>query len=539
MAEQTILSPSPEVQHLPTLFRRVRNGELRIPAFQRGFVWTEQQILSLLDSVYRGYPIGSLLLWKVNEPILKIESREDFPFPEVATKYPMSFVLDGMQRISTLYGVFHYGDLNVSKLFDVHFDLLTEKFTYPADFDEEGSYIPLAHLFSPREFLRDQQHLIERRDGELLIDRAIKIHSVFQEYMLPLVTIEGRTANDVVQIFERVNSTGMSLSSVDFMRAVTWSEHFDLNQEISGIRKSLENIGFQFDDETVVKVMAVILGRDPTPNSMLTLRQCSYRELLEGVETTEKILVQVVEMLRTELNIGSTDYIPYQGQVLVLAKMLASGFGTEAADLGVRWFIATGLNEALRGKPDNYLIRVMNRAAPSDPGRTPSLDIQLALDPAILISRRFIRMRALSAAVATLFSIYRARSIFTGEIIDPATYMSEFTTKPFVPIWDQKTIENQMGASSSKLIPNMMLVSEHDAIALRKISLLQALVDVRERFGDRTEEVLDSQFISEEEIRHLEKGDASVFLFHRSYRIMTAAGHFLAEKGQPQSPDTR
>jgi hypothetical protein len=95
MTEHTILSPSPEVQYLPALFRRVRNGELRIPAFQRGFVWTEEKILSLLDSVYRGYPIGSLLLWKVSEPILKIETREDIPFPDVDTKFPMSFVLDG------------------------------------------------------------------------------------------------------------------------------------------------------------------------------------------------------------------------------------------------------------------------------------------------------------------------------------------------------------------------------------------------------------------------------------------------------------
>ena len=255
--------------------------------------------MSLLDSVYRGYPIGSLLLSKVNEPILKIESRENIPFPEVDPKYPMSFVLDGMQRVSTLYGVCHYGEPKISPLFDIHFDLRAEKFILSSDLEEKAAYIPLAHLFSPRDLLKDQQQLIENHDGELLIDRTIKIHSVFQEYMLPLVTIEGRTASDVVLMFERVNSTGMSLSSVDFMRAVTWSEHFDVNQEIAKAIKNLEHIEFQFDDETIVKVMAVILGREPTPNSMLTLRQCSYQELHEAIEKTETTLVEVVEMLRT------------------------------------------------------------------------------------------------------------------------------------------------------------------------------------------------------------------------------------------------
>jgi hypothetical protein len=415
-------------------------------------------------------------------------------------------------------------------MFNVYFDLVNERFAYPPDFEEDVAYIPLAHLFSPREFLQDQQRLIGMSDSEALIDRTIKIHSVFQEYMVPLVTIESRTVNDVVQIFERVNSTGMSLSSVDFMRAVTWSENFDLNHEITTVIENLEDKGFQFDDETVVKVMAVILEREPTPNSMLTLRQCSYRELHAAIAKTEETLTRVVQMLRAQLNVGSADYIPYQGQVLVLSKMLSSGYEAEAADLGMRWFLAAGLNEALRGKPDNYLVRVMNAAAPSDPGRSPSLDIRLALDPGILVSRRFIRMRALSAAIATLFSINHARSIFTGDIIAPETYMSEFTSKPFVPIWDYDSLQTTIGeVSSSKLIPNMLLVSEDDEIELKKSSPLRALVSIRERLGNRADQVLVSQFISDDSLKHLARPDPALFLFERSDIMLTAAGSFLAK----------
>ena len=61
--------PRPEVHHLPTIFRRLQSGEIRVPAFQRSFRWTEAQILSLLDSVIRGYPIGSMLLWEVRQQV--------------------------------------------------------------------------------------------------------------------------------------------------------------------------------------------------------------------------------------------------------------------------------------------------------------------------------------------------------------------------------------------------------------------------------------------------------------------------------------
>ena len=49
------------------LISRIEQGDIKIPAFQRGFVWTQEQVIQLLDSMYRNYPIGSVLLWVVSE----------------------------------------------------------------------------------------------------------------------------------------------------------------------------------------------------------------------------------------------------------------------------------------------------------------------------------------------------------------------------------------------------------------------------------------------------------------------------------------
>src|SRR3954462_7856987 len=100
-------APKPEVVYLPAIFRSIRSGETRAPAFQRGFVWKPPQIFELLESVYKSYPIGSLLLWQVDQSIMRTDLSGSVPFPHPPVTGLVDFVLDGMQRISTLYGAFH------------------------------------------------------------------------------------------------------------------------------------------------------------------------------------------------------------------------------------------------------------------------------------------------------------------------------------------------------------------------------------------------------------------------------------------------
>src|SRR5437868_12385722 len=102
----SIGSPQPSVLHLVTLFRMITAGEIRIPAFQREFVWKEKQIIELLESVLQGYPIGSILLWAADSKLLNIAPVGATSFPVVEERFPTNYVLDGMQRLSTLYGVF-------------------------------------------------------------------------------------------------------------------------------------------------------------------------------------------------------------------------------------------------------------------------------------------------------------------------------------------------------------------------------------------------------------------------------------------------
>ena len=85
------------------------------------------------------------------------------------------------------------------------------------------------------------------------------------------------------------------------MRAVTRSENFDLNAEIERITAPLGQQGFVIPSDTLVKVLAVTMGQDPTPESMLELRSASSRNLHEGVKRSESALQKAITFLIEEL----------------------------------------------------------------------------------------------------------------------------------------------------------------------------------------------------------------------------------------------
>ncbi len=58
---------TPTAEKIDKLIKRIDSGDIRIPAFQRAYVWKQNQILELLDSIVTNYPIGSILLWYTND----------------------------------------------------------------------------------------------------------------------------------------------------------------------------------------------------------------------------------------------------------------------------------------------------------------------------------------------------------------------------------------------------------------------------------------------------------------------------------------
>src|SRR3954469_14754812 len=100
--------PQPSIDRINSLAKRILDADILLPKFQRNFVWERPQIISLLDSVGRGYPIGSVLLWQSRQELRSENRIADLEIELPKPDYPVNYLLDGQQRLSTICGAMYW-----------------------------------------------------------------------------------------------------------------------------------------------------------------------------------------------------------------------------------------------------------------------------------------------------------------------------------------------------------------------------------------------------------------------------------------------
>ena len=117
---------------LPRIFQELENGNMRIPRFQRAYVWERTKIVSLLNSIYKQYPIGSFFLWDSDmrmDGFCRDITELGFPNKPEASNF--SFILDGQQRITSLYVALRGKTLNDVDYSKICFNLDKKLFMVP------------------------------------------------------------------------------------------------------------------------------------------------------------------------------------------------------------------------------------------------------------------------------------------------------------------------------------------------------------------------------------------------------------------------
>jgi uncharacterized protein with ParB-like and HNH nuclease domain len=83
------------------LINDVKRGLIKIPQFQRDFIWSKEKAASLMDSIVKGYPIGTIILWKTKETLRSVRNLGGVSLPETPLGDFIQYVLDGQQRLTT------------------------------------------------------------------------------------------------------------------------------------------------------------------------------------------------------------------------------------------------------------------------------------------------------------------------------------------------------------------------------------------------------------------------------------------------------
>lgn len=305
--------PKPEIYRLEELALQVRVGDIKLPKFQRPFVWKESDILKLFDSIYKGYPIGSLLIWNSSQ---KLVSEREILGVVINQKtnpdYPTNYLLDGQQRLTSLCGALFWDGKDESSEWNIGFNLDQETFFHMKNAPEGDAYFPLSKLLTTSDFLKQCTKYDISPRGSKHIEKAEQLLRAIKDYKIAVVKIGDMTVEEVAPIFERINSTGRKLTIVDLMMAATWSDNFDLNSEIIKIQEACEDLGFTgTPSKIILRSLSATANLGINKDDIQKLRRLQPKELSKITQKTLKAAQSASAFFMDYMGIYDFSYIPY------------------------------------------------------------------------------------------------------------------------------------------------------------------------------------------------------------------------------------
>ncbi len=331
----------PEIVFIFELLKDIREGKIRIPRFQRPYVWRRGQMIDLLDSIRRHYPIGSLLVWDTES---KYASTSRIGPVEVGPPTGnASYVLDGHQRLSTLAGAFlRDGHKDVEGVDDpgrwmIWYNLDKEYFEHQRPTDIRSWHFPLWKLLDTFDFLNECERLKEEGGAKAqeYVERIRQLLEGFQSYKIPVVRILNTDLGQAVEIFARLNSKGQRISTDQIVSALAYGEgdrgvtDFNLATEIDKILQDIRELGFGgLQREFILRTVLAVLGEDIYQKDWTQIfigktragkdRSGLKSRLPDSIEPTKKALVRSIDFLRGQ-GIDTDKLLPYSMQIVLLA----------------------------------------------------------------------------------------------------------------------------------------------------------------------------------------------------------------------------
>lgn len=303
--------------NLKKVFSELENGNIKIPRFQRGYVWERSKIVKLLNSIYSQYPIGSFFIW-VASLDYKNFCREltELNLPEQPESNNFSFILDGQQRITSLYVSLKGKRLNGIDFSAICFNLEKKEFQIPRLKNEKHN-IPAWKLFDTTAYgdVLTDYAISDRENGSNYSTIWRECQQVFTDYPISVIKTLKMDLEQVVTIFERINQGGKRLSLFDLVHASAWSQDFDLRDKISIFNREHNVINFGgLENEVFIQSLALNAFDDCRNYNQLHLTADIASRLWD--KTTECLRLSI-DFIKT-LGVRFIDFIPYSSFLPVI-----------------------------------------------------------------------------------------------------------------------------------------------------------------------------------------------------------------------------
>lgn len=349
---------------LITYLEELRNCNYQIPTFQRDVVWRQENVKKLWDSIYKFYPLGSILVWKTDVQLHNhrqigghVIDNENFDRAEY------QYLLDGQQRTTSLltslfggkiegrddFNPSLYVDLTITNDEETDDESYKKRFLYWSEIDDkdgkyvrntsqmkkfkEGLIVKLSDIKNNFEHVQETivnhpevaQQYNHRYWAELRT-----IQQVLLNYRISFIELKGIKVSEVCQIFERINQAGKPLEIFDIVVAKTYrpktstDEGFYLRELIDNFKTKNASRFMQIDYFDYLQIIAILIRenilnsgvRNITPTYLNNIKS----EEIEFIwQKAQNAMLKTFDFFENTLNIKSPSLIPYRYFYLTLA----------------------------------------------------------------------------------------------------------------------------------------------------------------------------------------------------------------------------
>jgi Protein of unknown function DUF262 len=323
------------------LLHRVRAGNVRIPPFQRPLMWDRPDKAELFDSIYRGYPVGTLLLWKRAAPAATVQ------LGALELKAPgrpeALWLVDGQQRVATLAeALLRKPDANELALV---FDLAVRRFVWQRGGKDRT--LPLSVVLDGAEL---GEWVVEARLSKNDRQLAFDVGKRIREYQVPAYVVLDPDEDVLRTIFHRTNATGKRLSEEDVFLALSGRKHKGkAPASLRDVARRSLRVGFgalkERDARTALEaVNKLAKGRDIP-------RALEGSASADALAQTSRALRKAVAFLQQDAGVPHVALLPCALPLAVLSKFfhLFREPRTRNRILLRRWLWRGSMREAIAG----------------------------------------------------------------------------------------------------------------------------------------------------------------------------------------------
>jgi hypothetical protein len=346
-----------------TILDHIDNGHMALPEFQRGYVWNRDQVRGLFDSLYKRHPIGGLLVWATES--ISADHRGGTALAPGIVK----LLLDGQQRITTLYGItrgkppkFFDGD---SQIFEgLHFHLEEKSFMFyqPLKMKDDPLWVNVTELIKNRSeglssFITKLSNnpATTAKVGDY-VQRLSQLQGIMDvDLHIEEVTGKDKTIDIVVDIFNRVNSGGTKLSKGDLALAKICSDWPEAREKMKAQLKKWEKYNYNFNIDWLLRSVNTVLTGEA---KFIYLHDKTAAEIQNGLDRAIKHIDTSLNMIGNRLGLDHDQVLFGKFGIPVMVRYLdkkGSALSDFERDKLLFWYVQSGMWGRFSGSTESFI----------------------------------------------------------------------------------------------------------------------------------------------------------------------------------------